>query len=77
MNRTGKPDTERPAESYRSPMPVTQRIRYPDALFYLCPGCRVALEREFMAFCDRCGQRLDWKQYRKAELITAGRQKTQ
>ena len=38
MNRTGKPNTERPAESYRSPMSVMQRIRYPDASFYLCPG---------------------------------------
>ena len=29
-------------------------------LFYLCPNCEIFLPREYMRFCDCCGQRLDW-----------------
>ena len=33
------------------------------------PSCHVTLDREFMAYCDRCGQRLDWEGYRNAKII--------
>ena len=36
---------------------------------FVCPSCHVTLEREFVAFCDRCGQRLDWENYRSAKVI--------
>ena len=36
---------------------------------FICPSCHVTLEREFMAYCDRCGQCLDWKNYRSAKVI--------
>ena len=39
------------------------------AHFYVCPSCHVTLDREFMAYCDRCGQRLDWEDYRNAKVI--------
>ncbi len=34
--------------------------------YYVCPRCGVSLEREFMAYCDRCGQRLGWEQHHRA-----------
>ena len=37
--------------------------------YYVCPGCGVTLEREFVNFCDRCGQRLDWDDYESARII--------
>ena len=47
--------------------PVYGKIGY-----YVCPRCSTTLEREFMPFCDRCGQRLDWRGYRKAKKICPG-----
>ena len=48
--------------SYRVPRPVTERVVFPDCSgvpsYYVCPRCGITLEREFTAFCDRCGQRL-------------------
>lgn len=37
--------------------------------FPVCPHCGTSLEREFQAFCDRCGQLLDWHNYCNARLI--------
>ena len=37
--------------------------------FYICPRCKISLERDFQSYCDRCGQRLDWKDYKKAQII--------
>lgn len=31
-----------------------------DSLYYLCPGCGIPLSREYMNFCDSCGQKLGW-----------------
>lgn len=31
-----------------------------DSLYYLCPTCRIPLPREYMHFCDHCGQHLGW-----------------
>ncbi len=60
--------------SYRRPMAVTEvMIYWNGAGYYICPRCRITLEREFMAYCDRCGQCLDWRQYRKVKRIYAPR----
>ena len=29
----------------------------------------VSLERDFQLYCDRCGQRFDWKYYKKVKII--------
>ena len=51
-------------------MQVTRIIRYPtDGAFPVCPRCGSTLEREYQNFCDRCGQRLGWKELRRAEVI--------
>lgn len=59
--------------SYRVPRPVTERVVFPDCSgvpsYYVCPRCGITLEREFTAFCDRCGQRLDWRGCRDAKII--------
>ena len=56
---------------YRSPMPISGYILYDNylesSIFYLCPRCDIPLERDFQSCCDRCGQCLDWKHYRKAK----------
>ena len=59
------------AESYRTPLQVTQLRTYRSAAYYLCPRCNVTIEREFMAYCDRCGQCLDWRSSKKATVIAA------
>jgi len=59
--------------SYRVPMPVTELKVFPDCrgkpAYYVCPRCRLTMEREYMGFCDRCGQRLDWRDSRHARII--------
>lgn len=58
------------ALEFRSPKPVIEilLLEHGDA-YPICPGCSISLEREYMNFCDRCGQRLDWKQIKKARII--------
>ncbi len=64
---------------YREPMPVNEIMMFSssicgDASYYVCPKCKVTLEWEFMDFCDRCGQKLDWKGCKKAKIIYPGTQ---
>ena len=59
--------------SYRLQMPVTEVMIFPNGTgYYVCPRCHVTVEREFMSFCDRCGQHLGWKGYQKARKIYPG-----
>ena len=57
--------------TYRVPMQVKDAVIFPrwsqDDIYYRCPRCQKLLEREFMAYCSRCGQCLDWHGYRKAK----------
>jgi len=59
--------------SYRAPMKVSEAVLLPEcrnpSMYYVCPRCRITMEREFMQFCDRCGQCLDWKDYKKTRLV--------
>ena len=49
------------AVSYRIPRLVTEMICFRDGNEYpVCPRCEITLEREYQAFCDRCGQALNW-----------------
>ena len=56
--------------TYRAPMMVDEAIIYHkasgDDVYYCCPRCQTFLARDFMAYCDRCGQCLDWRNYKKA-----------
>ena len=57
------------AEDYRIPIQVTHLHRFRDTGYYICPRCNTTMEREFMSYCDRCGQCLCWKNYKKALVI--------
>ena len=64
--------------SYRMGMRVAEVMVIPSGLYgetgyYVCPRCSITMEREFMAYCDRCGQKLDWKHYKKAKVIHPGK----
>lgn len=59
--------------SFRRPLSVTQVYVFRQGGAYpICPQCGISLEREFQNFCDRCGQRLDWKQFKHAQIIYPG-----
>ena len=57
------------AVSYRIPLPVTKVIAYSKTSYPICPRCTQSLEREYMAFCDRCGQKLNWDLFEHAKVI--------
>lgn len=60
------------AVSYRVALPVTRICRFRSGDYYpVCPRCDETLEREYMAYCDRCGQHLSWKQIRFAQIISS------
>lgn len=67
----------RESASYRNPMQISEMTIYYNAYFgyigeYICPRCKIQLERDFMSFCNRCGQKLSWKDYKKAKRIYLG-----
>ena len=50
--------------SYRQPMYVTQARRYTRETYYpVCPRCSSSLDREYVNYCDRCGQMLNWRYF--------------
>ena len=61
------------AVSCRIPRPVTKIVQYPTYgyCYPLCPRCQRSLEREYMNFCDRCGQKLSWNGLDHAVTVAA------
>lgn len=58
------------ARSYRVPMPVREALSFFNGDIYpLCPQCRETIDRDYQRYCDRCGQRLNWKKYREARMV--------
>lgn len=58
--------------SYRQPLGVREILVYRSGQAYpVCPRCRSSLDREYMRFCDRCGQRLNWAHLRTAAVSRA------
>jgi len=68
-----------PVLTYRFPMSVRELMIFPDTIneysAYVCPRCGITMEREFMAYCDRCGQCLDWKWHAQAKIVYPGKKK--
>jgi hypothetical protein len=61
------------AFTYQIPMEVTQIMKRLNGDCYpVCPRCRITIEREYMSFCDRCGQRLGWKKLKDAVIVLPG-----
>ena len=61
------------AASYRIALPVTQMVKYPTRgyCYPICPRCKRSMDREYVSFCDRCGQKLDWGDIDNAQILTA------
>ena len=57
---------------YRTERAVTEMVVYERMLgrtgYYICPRCDCTLNREFVRFCDRCGQKLNWSSYMRAKI---------
>ena len=55
---------------YRLPMQVTSERKLGSlGYFPVCPRCQMTIEREYMGYCDRCGQKLDWKMCEYSDLL--------
>ena len=52
------------ALDYRTPCSVTEFHMRQGNVYPVCPRCAAPLDREFVSYCDRCGQQLDWSKYR-------------
>lgn len=62
--------TIKSAQSYRTPMKVTEVLLYENGdAFSVCPRCKITLERDYQSYCDRCGQCLDWKGFSNAKIV--------
>ena len=58
------------AVSYRIPLVVTQVLLFENGdSFPVCPRCKITLQREYQAYCDRCGQCLNWNMYEFAQVV--------
>lgn len=69
MADTTSPSDLKDALSYRLPMAVSEiRVFHKHDGYPVCPRCRRTLEREYMHFCDRCGQNLMWTRFRSAKI---------
>lgn len=59
---------------YRMPLPVTKVLVFSHGDSYpICPRCDCTVDREYMRFCDRCGQRLCWELFDHANVVHAPR----
>lgn len=63
------------AITYRVPLPITKVIALTNTTYSVCPRCDQSLEREYMSFCDRCGQKLNWDLFEHAKIIYPDYQK--
>ena len=64
-----KIDTTEEKLLYREAMTVIEIVVWQDGCtFPVCPRCDSILDREYMLFCDNCGQRLKWKGFSKAKV---------
>ena len=59
--------------SSRSPMSVTyircHQETFGSSNYPVCPCCKATLDREYQAFCDRCGQCFSWKDFHKTTVV--------
>lgn len=59
-----------PPEDYRVSIPVQTIIHYPNESDYpLCPRCGCSLDREYLSFCNCCGQKLAWSKLKNATVL--------
>lgn len=64
------------AVSYRIPLPVIEILLLPSGDSYsVCPRCDNLLEREYMGYCNCCGQCLAWGMFGHAKMTNWPRKK--
>jgi len=57
------------AVSYRIALPVREiSVCGNDDSFPICPRCDQTMDREYMAFCDCCGQKINWQTLPMAKI---------
>lgn len=61
--------------SYRKPMQVVEIRKLSNCFFAVCPRCQMTLECEYQAFCDRCGQRLNWRGFCQIKICKESKKK--
>ena len=56
---------------YRLPLQVNAVRVFSDErlAFPVCPRCGQTMEREYQAYCDRCGQSLGWNEFHHAVAL--------
>ena len=65
-----------PAIQYRIPLPVREVLVLLSGDSYpICPRCDCMVDREYMNYCDSCGQCLGWELFGSARVIHAPRTK--
>ena len=63
----------RHACSYRSPMQVKLYMRTWCRDYYpICPRCSSSMDRDFVSYCNQCGQKMAWDQLNEVCFIKAG-----
>lgn len=73
LRKTTKERISEEAITYRIPMEVTQILKRLNGDCYpVCPRCKMTMEREYMCFCDRCGQKLGWSKLKDAVFVYSG-----
>lgn len=50
-----------PPQEYRKPMAVTDWRKLGITYWAICPRCKHLVDREYVKFCESCGQRLAWR----------------
>lgn len=48
-------------KEYRKPLTVKEWKRLGNSTYPVCPRCNRTMDREYMRFCDLCGQRVAWR----------------
>ena len=66
-------DCPEEALQYRRPMQVREIMVFPDMRgrpsMAVCPRCGITIEREYVAYCDHCGQCLGWRDFKTAVIV--------
>ena len=61
---------------YRIPLPVIAVLELRPSDYYpICPRCDRTMDREYMNYCDRCGQCLGWGMFDFAKVIHVPRKR--
>lgn len=60
---------------YRLKAQVCEVMQLSDGGYFVCPRCKITLDRDFQSFCDRCGQHLDWSRNKEATIIFPSRKR--